>query len=292
MKKLYAHWCHFNNFGDALNPYLLNKLSGSKVIYCNNTLVLKNEIRYLIRDVKAGGEFDLNRLVHPFFRRNKKVILAIGSILSDSLPNYHIWGAGFMNKNEHANGGYLYAVRGPYSAEMLYMDGFPLCEVYGDPALLLPIVFTPIKKESCDCGIIPHWKDLNYFEKKYPDKKIIDLTCGNIEEIINQITSCKYILSSSLHGIIVAHAYGIPALWIKYGDINTDGIKFKDYFASVDLPIYSGILDFDSLLSQTYLKYPQKIKDLMFPKKSISEIQKNLINNCPFNILPKFKLNN
>ncbi len=31
-----AHWCYSSNFGDALNPYLLNKLSGKKVKYSNS----------------------------------------------------------------------------------------------------------------------------------------------------------------------------------------------------------------------------------------------------------------
>ncbi len=32
---LLAHWCYSKNFGDALNPYLLSKLTGLKVVYCN-----------------------------------------------------------------------------------------------------------------------------------------------------------------------------------------------------------------------------------------------------------------
>ncbi len=33
-KYILAHWCYSGNFGDALNPYLLEKLSGMKVKYC------------------------------------------------------------------------------------------------------------------------------------------------------------------------------------------------------------------------------------------------------------------
>lgn len=71
---------------------------------------------------------------------------------------------------------------------------------------------------------------------------------SNVEETINKLLSCDRILSTSLHGLIAAHAYGIPALWIKDGYINTDGFKFKDYFSSVDIEIYDGFADIDAIM--------------------------------------------
>jgi len=53
-------------------------------------------------------------------------------------------------------------------------------------------------------------------------------------EVARQIASCTKIVSSSLHGIIAAHAYGIPAAWVQFSDkLSGDGIKFADHFASV-----------------------------------------------------------
>ena len=47
-----AHWCYSSNFGDALNPYLLNKLSGKKVKYSNSfTPNYKEEIFHLVRSI-------------------------------------------------------------------------------------------------------------------------------------------------------------------------------------------------------------------------------------------------
>lgn len=290
MKKIYAHWCYCDNFGDALNPYLLYKLSGCKVIYCNYANpILKNEIKRLFKDIIRLRKPDLNLLIPPRFRKKEKIILAIGSILDRSLPNFHIWGAGYMNKFEKAKGGKLYAVRGPYSAEKLHDEGFPLCNTYGDPALLLPLVYNPLIQKKYECGIIPHLKEYEYFKNRFSTMKIINLRNENIEETINQILSCKYIISTSLHGIIVAHAYDIPALWIKKGNIDTDGIKFKDYFASVGIPIYSGKFDIDELLSKSYDQLPEKLKGLMLPHISISKIQRNLISVCPFEISPMIK---
>ncbi|MGR4508289.1 hypothetical protein [Escherichia coli] len=52
-----------------------------------------------------------------------------------------------MNQHERAKGGILYAVRGRYSAEKkLHSEGFEYCDVWGDPALLLPIVYPEKKK--------------------------------------------------------------------------------------------------------------------------------------------------
>lgn len=67
-------------------------------------------------------------------------------------------------------------------------------------------------------------------------------------DVIEDIVSCEYILSTSLHGIIVAHTYGVKALWIKKGNIQTDGIKFDDYFSSVQIDRYSPIENFDVVL--------------------------------------------
>jgi hypothetical protein len=61
-----------------------------------------------------------------------------------------------------------------------------------------------------------------------------------VESVIDQVTSCEIIGSSSLHGLIVGHAFGIPAVWLNFGDLPSgDGSKFDDYFASVghDWPV-------------------------------------------------------
>jgi pyruvyltransferase len=72
------------------------------------------------------------------------------------------------------------------------------------------------EKKKNEIGIIPHYLDLAYFKVNYSKEyKIIDLTTNDVEGIITEICSCKKILSTSLHGIIVAQAYNIPALWIK-----------------------------------------------------------------------------
>src|SRR5699024_9384076 len=146
-------------------------------------------------------------------------------------------------------GGEVFAVRGKLTSESLVRQGFQKCDVYGDPALLLPLWLKPSSKKQHFLGIIPHHSEVDYFIEKYSDKYfIIDLRTTNVHRIVEEINSCERILSTSLHGVIVAHAYDIPALWIKKGYIGTDGFKFHDYFSSVKIPLYHGITDIDESL--------------------------------------------
>jgi len=113
-------------------------------------------------------------------------------------------------------------------------------------------------------------------------KKIVNLLTNNIEKTTDEILSCDRIISSSLHGMIVAHAYGIPAIWIKFSNnLYGDDVKFDDYLLSVNIKPYKGImiskpLEFDEIISplesQNYLPNIDKMK----------ELNNNLIKSCPF----------
>lgn len=287
--KIYAFWWYEENFGDALTPYLIKKLSGKHVVYsCWHRPYFKVEAKRLFYSITQFKKYDFRRLCWPI--KDKPVVLGVGSILWLSLPNYHIWGSGFLRANDRFKGGKLYAVRGKYSAKKLVKMGYPECKVYGDPALLLPLIYKPQKKEGGG-GIIPHYTEYEDFKKNYPDNKIINLNTYNIEKTIDEICSCDYILSTSLHGVIVAHAYGIPALWVKKKQLATDDFKYKDYFSSVKLPEYDGAqFDIDTLIRTPYADYPEDIKRLMLPQLDIiSKLQRGLITVAPFYILEKYK---
>jgi pyruvyltransferase len=54
---------------------------------------------------------------------------------------------------------------------------------------------------------------------------------------VREITSCEFILSSSLHGLVVADSYGIPNQWVEPAaeDIHNT-FKFYDYYSALELP--------------------------------------------------------
>lgn len=201
------------NFGDALNPILIKKLSGKKVVH-------PNEI------INIGFDFTYS---------------AIGSIIGFySYKNLVIWGSGFSASNSKLDvfPERVCAVRGPLTRKSLLEKGVACPEVYGDPALLYPLFYTPTIEKRHSLGIIPHHEEqnnelLHVFLKKYPDILVIDIL-SDINKIIDDICSCEKIASSSLHGIIAADAYSIPSIYVKFTDVVPGGnFKYHDYFQSV-----------------------------------------------------------
>ena len=87
--------------------------------------------------------------------------------------------------------------------------------------------------------IVDDWSDAKNDLKLVLDKiNHEDITIINlfnpIEEIIDSIVSCEKVYSSSLHGIIVSHAYNIPCEWVKFSNnILGDNTKFWDYYMSI-----------------------------------------------------------
>ncbi|WP_434662553.1 polysaccharide pyruvyl transferase family protein [Klebsiella sp. MISC125] len=285
-----VHWCYIENFGDALNPYLISKLSGKKVAYrgFERPNFLK-ETKLIIKSILKNKTYDFNRL--RGYNENEDVVLGIGSLLNRSRKNFRVWGTGYMNWHERAQGGTLHAVRGRFSAEKLAKEGFEYCSVWGDPAILLPLVY-PLKSPSkkYELGIIPHLKDFDFFSNKYHQNNnvhIINLNTTDIESVLNQMVMCERIISTSLHGVIVGHAYKIPTLWIKHNDIDTDGLKFDDYFDSVKIEPYDGFDNFDEIIKEPYEFFIER-KNLILPNNDLREMQRNLLEVAPFTILPEF----
>lgn len=114
--------------------------------------------------------------------------------------------------------------------------------------------------------------------------KVINIarsTSQEVEEFIDELTSCESIFSSSLHGVIVAQAYGIPAQWItvKNSPIHSEqNFKFEDYFLGASQEIQRPICielnanDLNDLKSVT----PAKINE-----KQLTETASRLLESFP-----------
>lgn len=194
------------NFGDILTPYIIKKLSGYSAVYTPA----------------------------PF---NRPVFIAVGSIASRASNMTTIWGSGVMSLSERPSNEATYlAVRGPITRELILSNGGKCPEIYGDPGLLLPKFYNKTPRKKYKIGFIPHYVDYDQVKSWYnsPDIKIINLLDSNIHNVIDQILECEMVVSSSLHGIITAVAYGVPASWVVFSDkLKGDGSKFQDFFQSI-----------------------------------------------------------
>lgn len=286
MKKINLIYWNEANFGDALSPKLINELTGLEIQYKDADF--SKNLRLVI---KSFFKLDFRRLAIPLLPW-EEVMGCIGSILKWLPKGSKVWGSGFMNENERFLGGEIYAVRGEFTSNSLVKQGYPKCNIYGDPALLLPLWLKPEVEKKHPLGIIPHHTEVDYFKEKYGDKYfIIDLRTRDVERIVEEILLCEYVLSTSLHGVIVGHAYNIPSLWIKKGNIGTDGFKFHDYFSSVNIPLYSGFQNIEDILkSETeWRSLFLDNRDKMQVNIDLFSLQKNLLKAFPYPLKSEYK---
>lgn len=172
---------------------------------------------------------------------NKPYILGIGSLLTFfPLDNAIVWGSGVMSKDKPIIGKpkEVRAVRGPLSRKRLLDAGIDCPEIYGDPALLLPLYYAPKVEKKYKLGIVPHYSDMNnqFLETIKAEDGITIIKIRDYEnwlDVIDKIYQCEVIASSSLHGLIVSEAYGVPNVWVKFDDKPSDNIKFHDFFLSM-----------------------------------------------------------
>lgn len=173
-----------------------------------------------------------------------KKLLAIGSILYFASDEDVIWGSGvngktFDKKYYNFTNLDVRAVRGPITRKFL-MDQFQIeCpEVYGDPALLFPYLFPEFKKSpspSRDYLIIPHYTDQHLFPKDRYNNVVY--TSEPWQEIVRQILDSKFVIGSSLHALVVAEAFGIPARLLRISENKHNHIlKYYDYYLGTNRP--------------------------------------------------------
>lgn len=201
-KVVRSFWARYsNNFGDILTPVVLKHLGV--------------ETRWVGKG--ASGK-----------------LMAVGSILDRMRENDVIWGTGAIPPKKGGlykppKGVRFLAVRGPKTRSLI--DG-EVPEIYGDPALLLPRIYTPKFTKEFEIGVIPHEVEKDIPPLDDPKVLWIDINAG-LEAVIDQIARCELIASSSLHGVIAAEAYGIPAVWVKMTNrVHGGAFKYNDYYLS------------------------------------------------------------
>jgi hypothetical protein len=211
-------WKEVPNFGDALTPLLLKHFSNQDAVW--DTI-------------------------------SRAKLICIGSILEHVPPLWdgYILGSGRLHEGSRLQLQQLrsgitvnvLAIRGPLSAK-----GIPGSYALGDPALLANEL-VGYQEKKWDLGIVPHWQDAELADKfegliQEPYTTIVIKPTEDPLDVLRKIGACRKIVTSSLHGMIIADSFGIPRRVELCAAMKRDGgnFKFRDYSASIQAPLIVG----------------------------------------------------
>lgn len=275
------------NFGDELSPYLIQKLTNCTIeltatddknkLVAIGSAINRDTLYTLSTFWGTGVKTDYESLSCPKFRMfpiNRAIRILKGPI--------------YFKQNR------FYALRGPLSYEILInkagVEPSKISKVYSDPAIILPYVYQPKPlPQRYSIGIIlHHYQPGDVLKKLIEDKyslkvKFISIFREGTQELesgIDEICSCDCIASTSLHGIILAHAYGVPALFMQ--DVlrpvdNGSTFKFYDYFKGTNQEAHEPFKfsSYEELIPQLY-------KQKFIEAPNFRQLCQNLLDVFPY----------
>lgn len=203
-------WNSVTNWGDRLSPLLLNRFAHVETEWSPVDAA----------EVVCVGSI-LGNLVKPKYTG---VILGSGKLFENGIVPP-------LAK--------ILALRGPLTARGL-KGQFTL----GDPGLLADELVT-VDEKLYELGLVPHWSDhqLANDPRFLQYDPIIIHSNGDPLTIIRTIGACRKIVSSSLHGLILADAFNIPRRFEATAHWANEGGDFKvrDHNAALLLPFEIGV---------------------------------------------------
>lgn len=213
-------------------------------------------------------------------------VIGAGSLLEivahrNPVNTISVWGSGYIgargDSDDKQSGLLFYAVRGEKTRERIGGDS---SVALGDPGLLANIVYPKAAYVTNKIGIVVHYadRDLPIADKIRQDPRFIIISpLKSAEEVAKLITSCKFVFSSSLHGLIFADSYGVPNVHAKLSDRLTGGTyKFEDYYSATHREYKAA--DINKLFDDGYVQ--QLIVDYR-PIQGLRALQRGLIRAFP-----------
>jgi pyruvyltransferase len=187
-----------NNFGDLLGPALVKRM------------------------LDARG-------IAPDTAATSSRLLSIGSILSLARTDDHVWGTGINGKSRHvplnASRLTIHSVRGPLTRAALIQQGFEVPEVYGDPGILVSRYWPGTHGQvSTEPLVVPNFHDFPSFRGR---PNVLNPQ-ADLDTCIATIASSPMVVGSSLHAVILAESFGIPARAVRSAVEPT--FKYEDYY--------------------------------------------------------------
>jgi hypothetical protein len=171
-------------------------------------------------------------------------LIGVGSMLEKIPETFKgtIWTTGLMNESSRRafNRARVLAVRGRLTAERISRRNHESI-VLGDAGLLCDKL-APTARTRYKLGVIPHFVDIDdplvkRLATTSTDILVVDI-CAEASEVLRSIAACETIISSSLHGLIVAHSLGKPGRWLELNHgpeiVSGSGFKYCDYYSVFD----------------------------------------------------------
>lgn len=197
-----------------------------------------------------------------------------------------IWGTGIISDekefSQRIDFHSVVALRGELTKNILVESG-KLSKnnkiVLGDPGLLMPIFYSPCIEKTKKVGLIPHYVDrANKLILENELFHIIDVSLPP-ERFIDEILACDFVLSSSLHGLILSDAYGVANKWISFsGNITGGAFKFYDYYSTTS----------NRLEQCAFIDSGEKLKSVLTTIESSASVKRflydktELLNSFPY----------
>jgi len=170
-------------------------------------------------------------------------VIVCGSLLQRLDVNYpgYILGTGFLQEGPDTpmRRAKVLACRGALTRDRIQA---PVNTPLGDPGLLMGKYLTQRSAKRYRRGVILHYSDKARVEfsaflpQRLDDETLLIDIQQNPMAVMRLIDQCEVLLSSSLHGVVFAHALGIPAAWLATQALyRSRQYKYADYYSAIGL---------------------------------------------------------
>lgn len=231
-KTIKLYYAKLANMGDLLNDLVIRRCFDCGVERCS----------FLEGEISAIGSHLAMYTYHG------TPLMKLQQLLNGIRePKVYVWGTGFINYDD-CKGRFFkrdmefLALRGELTRRNVErMTGRTLDIPTGDAGILADRLLDALPEKRYDLGVIPHICDLKdpaaqALADRYENSILINVKDDPIE-VVRQIAQCRAVLSSSLHGLIVADSFHVPNMHVVFDErLKGDGYKFDDYYSAYGLP--------------------------------------------------------
>ena len=210
--KVNVEYSHTMNLGDTLSPVM---------------------VEWMLQQRGIDPDMTVDGTRHLF---------AVGSVIGRGSFDATVWGSGILceplipviKSQQGVRKLDVRAVRGPVTRQILMDCGFECPEVYGDPAILLPLMFNPeVREKTHDVSLILHHATSLSPESAPAGCNVIDIATDDYRTFATQVAQSKMTISTSLHGIIISESYGVPSVYLwEDSAVGKQSLKFNDWYYS------------------------------------------------------------